>query len=51
MGDGGASVWAHALAVVDAASGKLSPLPLPSVKHGKKHQAVAKKEEEPNEPR
>lgn len=40
-----------ALAVIDAPSGKLSPLPLPSVKHGKKHQAVAKKEEEPNEPR
>jgi hypothetical protein len=40
-----------ALPVIDAPSGKLSPLPLPSVKHGKKHHAVAKKEEEPNEPR
>ena len=41
----------HALAVVDAASGKLSPLPSPSTRIRKKHQANAKPEEEPNEPR
>jgi putative transposase len=41
----------HALAVVDAASGKLNPLPSPSTRIRKKHQANAKPEEEPNEPR
>jgi len=41
----------HALAVVDAASGKLNPLPAPSVRTRKKPQAKAKQEEEPNEPR
>jgi hypothetical protein len=40
-----------AIAVVYAATGKLSPLPSPSTRIRKKHQANAKQEEEPYEPR